>query len=504
MGIIGNIAKALQKENRPSLKGDKGALQFDLLYQLSYMSVIASAGVPRKQIFERSATLSCGTSDYFQRIELMYERLKYDYAKGCKIVGETAKEEEVRGILLRFSNSLLSGEPEADFLQREAEAHANEFESQYSRKIESLKTWTDAYVSLILSAVLIVIIGIVSTMIYEIETLFVFGLVGAAIGTTLMGAWVIYLFSPKERVVLKKPGTSEQKMANRLFFILLPVSAVICALVLVSSLGFGWALLLGGLLMFPVGWITVKDDTKVRKRELELAPLLGSLGGVCAAIGTTVKEAIGRIDLDAVDNLRTEIKALHTRMLAGINGKLCWNKFVEETGSELTNRSVGMFYDAIDLGGEPQAAGYNASIFTSKIAQLRTKRRAVSGTFRWLCIAMHTAVVALLIFITEIMGIFGELLAGATASISDMSAVSASSTVAGLASFNFGGLQMLSSMLVPLTLVFTVSNALVPTFVEGGSRYKFCYNFAFTAVITGLALIALPPMADMLFNVINF
>ena len=35
-------------------KRSKAAMSFDLLYQLSYMSVIASGGVPRSQIFERA------------------------------------------------------------------------------------------------------------------------------------------------------------------------------------------------------------------------------------------------------------------------------------------------------------------------------------------------------------------------------------------------------------------------------------------------------------------
>lgn len=504
--MLGNLLEVLKKKNRPDidqLRGNKNALQFDLLYQLSYMSVIASAGVPRKQIFEYCSKLSCSTAEYFERVELMYQRLKYDYAKSCKLVGETAKEEEIRGLLLRFSNSLISGEPEAEFLAREAEARSVEYESQYTRKIETLKMWTDAYISLCLSAVLVVIVGIVSTMIWEIQTAFIMGLVVTSIFTEIIGIWLIYLISPRDSIVLPKPGSKEQKLARKVFMISLPIVLVVLAMMLVSGIAFGWALIVIAAVILPIGMISMKDDNMISKRDSELGPLLGSLGGICAAIGTTVTDALGRIDLDAIETLKIQIKALHVRLISGIRSRLCWNKFIEETGSELTNRSVGMFYDAIDLGGEPQAAGYNASLFTSKIATLRAKRKSIVTPFRWLCLVMHGAVVALLIFITEVMGIFGNMLQEATNSIQNVSALQNSNTVSSLTSFNFGGLDLLKSMVIPLVIVFTICDAVAPSVAEGGNKLKFCFNLAFTSAITGLGMIALPPLAESLFGVIK-
>ena len=474
-----------------------GALSFDLLYQLSYMSVIASAGVPRRQIFERSAELPCASAEYFKKIELMYTRLRYDYAKACRLVGESAREDEIRGLLLRFSSSLLSGEPEADFLAREAEAQAEAYDNGYGRKLETLKMWTDAYVSLSLSAVLVVIIGIVSTMVWKIETTFILGLVMVSIMTTAVGVWLIYLMSPREIMIVRGAGSKEQRLTRRMFRMILPIVVAVCAILMVRGANFGWLLIAAAALLFPVGWISNQDDKKVTRRDAEVGPFLGSLGGVCAAIGTTVKEALGRIDLDAIDFLKREVKRLHTRLLAGIRTKFCWQKFIEETGSELANRSVGMFYDAIDLGGEPQQAGYHASLFASKIAMLRAKRKTVSSPFRWLCIAMHASLVVLLIFITEVMSIFGEMLYEAT---QNMPAVSGSAAVTSFTSFNFAGLELMRSMLLPLVFVFTFSDAIAPSIADGGSRYKILYNLGITAVITGASLLTLPTLAEILFR----
>ena len=94
-----------------------------------------------------------------------------------------------------------------------------------------------------------------------------------------------------------------------------------------------------------------------------MGTFLRSLGGVCAALGTTVNAALGRLDLDAINVLRVSVKRLHTRLTAGIRSRLCWRKFIDETGSELTNRSVGMFYDAIEVGGSAGQAGQQAAFF---------------------------------------------------------------------------------------------------------------------------------------------
>src|SRR4030043_470110 len=92
------------------------------------MSTIAAAGVPRDQVFGRSAELQCSSAEYFKKVELARKRLKYDYARACRAVGEPLKDNEMKGLLLRLSSSLISGEPEADFLTREAHARAEDYE----------------------------------------------------------------------------------------------------------------------------------------------------------------------------------------------------------------------------------------------------------------------------------------------------------------------------------------------------------------------------------------
>ena len=477
-------------------KHGNGMLSFDLFYQLSYMSTIAASGVPRDQIFERSAELQCSSADYFRRIELTRRRLKYDYARACRAVGEPLKEEDIKGLLLRFSSSLISGEPEADFLTREADARAEDYQNEYGRALEALKMWTDAYVSLILSAILVVVIGIVSTMIWKIETMLIIGMAFLAVSTTAIGVWLIWLVSPKERTVLSWPGSKGQKTAAKFFKPMLGIAIVVGAFFLLTGQNVGIALLIIAAVVYPLGYIMGKDDKRISRLDDEMGTFLRSLGGVCTALGTTVNAALSRLDLNAINVLRTSVKNLHTRLNAGIKPRLSWRKFIDETGSELSNRSVGMFYDAIEVGGSAGQAGQHSAMFANRLALLRARRRTVAGPFRWLCMTMHTMVIIILVFITEIIVSFGNMIAQAQESLPSTSGGPSWSS---LSSFNLSGLEILQHMVMPLVLIFTIANAIVPALADGGSRYKILGNLGLTAAISGLCLLILPVMADKIF-----
>lgn len=491
------VKKSTQAEQKSKKqKPNSTFVDFDMLYLLSYMSVIAGADVPRDRVFEYTSRISCAPARYLHRIELAHTQLGHDYATACRVVGESAKEKGMKQFLLRFTSSLISGESEATFLAGEAEAHTRAYENDYVRKMGVLKQWTDAYISLILAGVLVVIVGIVSTMIWTIGTAFILGLVAISVGTSTLGVWTMSVMVPRELVTLASPGSREQKLTRILLVVLVPLAVGVSALLFLLGAGSGWVMLAGGVLILPIGLVSNLDHTKITSRDTEVGAFLRSLGGVCTALGTTVKDGLGQLDLGAVNVLRPGVKRLHTRLLAGIRPGLCWQRFISETGSELSNRSVGMFYDAVDLGGDPEQAGYHSSLFATKIASLRAERRSVASAFGWLSITMHATVVGLLIFISEVIGVFGKMVTGAQEGMTD---IAGGSSMSSFATFNLGGLDLMQSMVAPLILVFTVANALGPSIVEGGSKLKSLRNLGLTAAISGAALIVLPRIAGALF-----
>ncbi len=145
-------------------------LQFDLFAQLTYMSSISSARVSRSELFKFASQLPYSSSKYFRNVYILAEKLNIDYAEGCRLVAERTEIDEVKSLLLRLAGALTSGEDEGEFLMREAEVMGEIFGNRYERDVESLKKWTDAYVTLVVASSLIVIVSVISMMIYNVGT----------------------------------------------------------------------------------------------------------------------------------------------------------------------------------------------------------------------------------------------------------------------------------------------------------------------------------------------
>ncbi len=489
----------VQKKKTTSSKNQE-LLYFDLFYQLSYMAAISMSGINRDRVFEFASQLSGRAAVFFKEIEIMTKQLGYDYAEACRIEGESVEDERVRNILLRMAGSMSSGESEAEFLGHEADVFGTTYGDEYERKLEGLKQWTDAYSALIISAVLVVIIGVISTMVWKTDTKFILALVGITIGILCAGSWLISLMSPKEIVPLQQPSSPEQKLVRTLLFTLFPAAMVVGLLLKASGADLGWVLLLCAIVIFPIGYIAVADDRKIAGRDRDIGAFMRSLGGVTTAIGATVTEGIARMDLRAMPALRKESAKLKIRLQTGILPSLCWKRFVLECGSTVVNRAVSMFRDAMALGANAEDAGNRASAFAVKIDLLRARRRLIARPFGGLTFVMHAAVITLIVFVTEVMTKFGTMISNVE---QEIPGASTSSAIGGYFSFNFAGLQLLNTLVMPVILVLTFVNALTPKVVSGGHKCKLFYNLSITMSISGIALIVVPKFAEIIFGTVG-
>lgn len=493
MNFLGFFQKRGEKDS-----SNEDLLPFDLFYQLTYMSAISSAGIQRSQIFERAAQLPCSSAPYFRQIEALAKSLNYDYSEACRVVGESAKNREVQSLLLRLSGSLSSGEREDDFLAREAKVQADIYTNQYERDLESLKNWTDAYIALIISVTLIVMVATISTMIYPVGTTFIMGLIALMVAVSGLGCWLLFRVSPHEIKPHSLPHTSRERyLARKLAMLLLPLAAVSSLLLFSQGMEMEKILIVAGVIVFPIGVIMVSDDGKVDRKDGEVGTFLRALGGIGSAIGTTLTEALSRLDLRSIRSLMPSIQTLRIRLGLGLDPGLCWRRFAAETGSEVIRRSVDIFWEAASLGGEPEEVGSRTSLFATAVSQLRARRRLTSSTFRWLSLGIHAAAVTLLVFIMRIVSSFGRMV-----SELDIGSIQASSVSAlgGVFNFDFTSIQALQPVVIFVVLVLSVVDAVAPQVTEGGHGLKFFYYLGLTLFTSGLILLGVPPVVDMIFG----
>lgn len=480
-----------KRENKVSFKA---VPPFAMFYQLTFMSAMASAGITRSKTFELAAQSNSIAAEYFTAINTLVKELRYDYPEACRRVGIQSKSENMKSFLLRMSDTLRSGEPLADFLAREAEVQAKDYENEYERNLESLKQWSNAFSSLIISVALIVIIQVISSMISVLNIQMMLGLVFSGLMMSLFGAWIIWRSAPQETMIVSpSQGSMEQQRARKLFRSITPIGVASIAVFNLLKVPLGWVLVFVAFLLLPVGIVSLLSDKKTTKKDVEFSTFLRSLGGMATSSGTTLKQALAKVDLSSFPALESDIDRLGTRLQALVDPEICWHSFGLESGSKLISEVVDVFYGAIKIGGDPERVGYLCSLFAAKTTQLRAKRRLSSGTFAGLTTVMQAVVATLMVFVFSIVDRFAslvaELMPKGKAALEGQQSLNI-----GMANFSAADLRFLAMVTGAMVVSLAFVSAIAIILSDGGYKLKVTFYLALTIFISGISLLVVPPI----------
>lgn len=470
---------------------------FDMFYQLTFMSAMASAGISRSKTFDFAAQSKCAAASYFIGINTLVAEYRLDYPDACRIVGLKSKSENIRSFLLRLSDALRSGEPLVEFLSREAEVQDEEYKNAYERNLENLKQWSNAFSSITISVALIIIIQMISSMIYSSDVTVMAGLVAAGVTLAGFGAWIIYRSAPAEVMTIQpKFGSKQQQRASLLTKVLLPVALLLLVIVNFAGIGMGVALVLASFCIIPIGIVALLSDRAIAKKDIEFSTVLRSTGAMAGSSGTTIKQALQKIDLTSFPTLQMDIERLSKRLEARVEPEVCWHQFGQETGSRLISQVVDVFFGAIRIGGEPERVGYLCSQFISRATQLRAKRRLTSGTFTGLTTVMQAVVACLMVFVLSVVTSFATLVAELAPDNADAAMQNQPRMSLGMAQFSQDDLQFLSVITMTMMIMISATSASAVMFADGGMKLKIFFYLALTVCISGLSLIIVPPLVS--------
>lgn len=480
-------------------RGDKSSYKFrevkpyDLFYQLTYMSAMASAGLTRSKTFGIAAQSPSPMAEYFAAVNTLVAEMRLDYPDACRTIGAKAKSDDVRTFLLRLSDALRSGEPLAEFLAREAAVQGEHYKNMYERDLEALKNWTDAFSSIIVSVALIVIIQLVSAMIYSMDTGMIAGLVAVAVVMGFFGAWIISRSAPQEvMTVTSGVGSPEQRRARQLALTLIPIAVLTGLGLAVLRIERGWSLIIVSALLLPIGIVSLISDQRVSKKDVEFSTLLRSLGGMATSTSSTLKQALTKIDLTSFPTLQPDLDRLIKRLHAQVEPDRCWQRFGQETGSQLIHESTDIFYTAVKLGGLPERVGYLCSLFVATTSQLRAKRSIVAGTFSGLSLVMQVVIAGLMVFVLEIINNFMRLMQSILTP--DDLSLATQSMALPMSSLTPQQLVFLTYLTVSMIVLMAAISTLAILATDGGFKYKSAFYLSLELLISGVVFLVVPPL----------
>jgi len=479
------------------------AMMLDLLNIITYMSSIATADIGRDKIIELASQQEGITAVYLRRVHLLVRNYGYDYAEACKVVAETASHPALKDFLIRLSNAFSTGEDEEKFLRTEAEHMVEKYTNKYSSDVESLRKWTDGYSALLVSVTTVIAVFLTSSMfqMFKIGNLQFLATLGGIIlcFVAFFGVYIIYRVAPYEKVVHSLDVKSkEQELLKRMSIFLIPFALIFPIILLISGADEWIIFLTISILLAPMGFFAMKDARNIERRDRDLSPFLKSLGATAGITGTTLAVAISRLDKKAVGSLEEFVNRLYKRLVNGINPSVCWYYFMGETGSELVNKYVRVFLDAINLGGDPIEIGKVTSHSVLGITLLRARRKLVANGFINLMIPLHVGMCGVLMFIYEIVLHFNKWLEGIFKKVSP-------EVIGGIPSgfgYNISGVDIsfISKYVMFVIFVLTIANSFASKCASGGSNYKLCAYASVLFALSALIYLAMPPLVSKIFT----
>ena len=146
------------------VSSDNVVIGFDLLSNLTYMSVLTMGDLPRGQVLDHCSRQPFKTAVFFEYIYLLAQRMGFEYTQAFQLVSEKAKASNVKSLLLRFAAAISSGESEKEFVAEETRVEGERYANEYERAVENLRKWTDAFAAILVSVTLIMVVSLVSAM----------------------------------------------------------------------------------------------------------------------------------------------------------------------------------------------------------------------------------------------------------------------------------------------------------------------------------------------------
>jgi flagellar protein FlaJ len=270
----------------------------------------------------------------------------------------------------------------------------------------------------------------------------------------------------------------------------------------------GVGMILAGVVMIPVGIMAHRDVTKISKRDENYTTFIRSLGSIMSGSGLTIPQALVKIDPKNLGELKEMTLELYRKLSSGLDAELSWNQFVGTSGSYLIHKFTSVFVDSVNLGGDAETVGELVSTSNLELVLLRMKRDRIASSFTNLVIPLHLAMVALLLFIGQILTIFSNVI-GKLFEQYDITSSELSGVPGGIGTMNmgiFGGVpvELLGQYVVVVIIVLTLANILVVNIVKGGPLYLLVFYASIFFILSGIMMIGVPPAVDMVFSFDSF
>lgn len=488
----------------PMLEVNKIAIQIEkeMHMFITRMGILSLGEVGAKTIFAILKQMK----DYgelaseIKKIEILVDKWHTSLPEAARIVAQQSPSDLWADFLDRMAFSIEAGQPIEDFMRSERETVAEQYNTIYDTRLESVDMLKEVYVSLVTAGLFGLVIAGIHLVLFEtgspddlpiviagrIRYLLLAGLVFAVIQ---IGALFAFRSSiPDDQTFARDDLDTPYRVLFRQAWMLgglitlgLVVLTSIFTIVFWEEISPSWDKY--GLLLIAVPFTPIlipaileqREEKQVKRRDDAYPDFIRALGGTAQARSaepSATIRALRGVDFGLLDRA---IDRLERRLATRIDSERAWDYFSSDTNSAVISRYNRIYIEGAQSSGEPAKTADMVSRSVSNLLSLRQRRSLSASTMGGVALGLLISTVTSLNVTISIVIQLGESIASVadTLANTDIGAITESAGGFALPSMGDAGaidqnimmFKLIASVLI-LLQVFTVS--LISTRLRGG------------------------------------
>ncbi len=387
--ILGICYPYLKWKNRESDINGK------IHFFITHLRVLAISDLSLKEIIK----LLGGNPAYgalgeeMRKVGVLSDSWKMPLSKSFLFISKRTPSKILSDFLDRFSQSLNSGVEPREFIENEQSAVLEDYKTMYETSNDNITLLNEVYVSLLISIIFVMSLGIVLPIIMGTNDMnqFLFLSSFLLIISEVMLLYLLKAMVPTDEVWHRtgEKGELEDQietqfqvciMASVGIGILLFILKYLSNLPLITDLPFEIIIALACTPLIVPGFKTYAAESMMHRKERNFLSFLPALGSISTMRGGKINESVYYLSQKDYGVLTTHIRALYRRLRTRINDDQSWEWFGVDSGSNYIQRSCEMFRQATAASANPRNTSRMIVENVRKIRDLRVKKFSVVNT----------------------------------------------------------------------------------------------------------------------------
>ena len=392
-----------------------------------------------------------------KRIETLVDKWHTSLPEAARIVAQQSPSPLWTDFLDRMAFSIEAGQPIDAFMRAEQETVAEQYNTLYDTRLESVDTLKEIYVSLVSAGLFGLVVAGIHLVLFEIGN----GTTATPIELATRIRWLLLagfvfviiqigaLFAfratiPDDQTFARDEFETPFRLLFRqtwlgasivsAFLLIVTVSVVIAFWDGLTTTWDKYGLILLAVPLTPLlvpAVLVQREESKVLRRDEAYPDFIRALGGTAQARSaepSATIRALRGIDFGMLDQ---SIDRLEKRLSTRIDSERAWDYFAADTNSAVISRYNRIYIEGSQSSGEPAQTADMVSRSVTNLLSLR-RRRSLSASTMWGVAfgLLISTVVSLNVTISIVLQL-GETIAGVATSIAETTDIGSISDAAG-------------------------------------------------------------------------